>query len=656
VTAADRGVPGVANIWVDPDGGTCRRAVTARPYLSARACANVQQAANAAVAGDLVLVADGTYPGVTLSGKKRLTIQGAGPGRPSLGQVVVSADHQTFRHLLVQNRDDQPRRECGFGLLDFTVFVCGPDNTFDDVVIDGLRHGIGDPARKGGLQVTDTATRLVFANGEIRDVWDSKGFQGGADDMRIINTTFRDIRLTPAGGAAGVHNECAYVTGGNRQAWVRNRFLLCPVMAMFFPNYAGGPPFTGVLIERNVVTHALNEDGAWHDGSPFVIPNGANGQNQVNNWVIRYNTFEVSPVITRTPSTADDNGSARFYGNLGADGDCGIPEWTYSYNVGETCGGKGEVQVRPGINASSRPNQAPFYVDAPRLDFRLRPGAAAIDRADPIGFPRVDADGINAPLGAAPDAGAYELGTGVLLVGGLGSSADARRGAAAAIRRFQADAGANLLVTLGDNDSTGGRRFSAAWHASFGWLAGARIDVAGALGPADRSTRQGRYQFASLRMPAAYYVRRLRDVEVVVLDSTRVTPAQTAWLERTLSAPSTRFRMVALHSSPFNCSAEDVNSAVREAWTPLFERHGVRLVLGGDAAGYQRFRKGRVTYVVGSVVAPGGKRLARCLRGYPRGLAAKPVPAFVYVTAGAGRAQVRAMGLDGKTVDRFRIG
>ena len=95
-------------------------------------------------------------------------------------------------------------------------------------------------------------------------------------------------------------------------------------------------------------THTLNDGGTWHDGAAFVIPNGANGQNQVNNWVVRYNTFEVPPLITSTPSTADDNGSARFYGNLGADGACGIPEWTYSYNVGETCGGKGEVRVRPG--------------------------------------------------------------------------------------------------------------------------------------------------------------------------------------------------------------------------------------------------------------------------------------------------------------------
>ena len=221
------------------------------------------------------------------------------------------------------------------------------------------------------------------------------------------------------------------------------------------------------------------------------------------------------------------------------------------------------MRVRPGINAPTRQNQAPFYVDAPRLDFRLRTGSAAIDRGDPTAYPSVDADGVRRPLGGKPDAGAYEFGSGVLVAGDLGATSAARRTAAAALRRFQQADAANLLVSLGNNDSTRGRGFAAAWRSSFGWLPEARIDVAGALGPADRSGRSGGYQYAALGMPGAYYVRRLRDVEVIVLDSTRVTAAQTAWLQRTLAEPSTRFRMVVLHHPPFSCGSELAEEAVR---------------------------------------------------------------------------------------------
>ena len=86
-------IPGVANVWLDPDGGSCLRSAKARPYISAQACADLPSAANAAAQGDIVLVRDGTYPGAILSARKRITIQGAGPGRPSFGQVVVSGSN-----------------------------------------------------------------------------------------------------------------------------------------------------------------------------------------------------------------------------------------------------------------------------------------------------------------------------------------------------------------------------------------------------------------------------------------------------------------------------------------------------------------------------------------------------------------------------------
>jgi chitodextrinase len=401
---------GSANLWVDTSGGSCLRLSTPAGYVDVQACGSLQAAANAAASGDTINIVDGTYPGQELSGTKSLTFRAAGPGRPSFGQLVSAASNITVRGILVENRSAQPEPFCSTWVLDYTLFVCAPNNTYDDVIVDGLHHGSGDSQRRGGIEVMGGATGFVFKNGEIRGVWDSKGFQGGADNMLLENNYWHDIRLTSAGGAAGIHNECVYITAGNNQIWRGNRFILCPVMAMFFANYAGGPPFSGVVVENNVFTHALNDDGSWHDGSSFVVPNGSSGQNQVNNWVVRYNTFEVPPSITSTPGGGDNNGSAQFYGNLGAAGDCGIPEWTYSYNLGSTCGGVGDVNVANAVNTRSSPNQAPFYVNAPGGDFHLKAGVAAIDKGDPGRFPSTDKDGKGRPVGPRPDAGAYEYG------------------------------------------------------------------------------------------------------------------------------------------------------------------------------------------------------------------------------------------------------
>jgi hypothetical protein len=126
--------------------------------------------------------------------------------------------------------------------------------------------------------------------------------------------------------------------------------------------------------------------------------------------------------------------------------------------------------------------------------------------------------------------------TSILAIGdfGVGGTARARgrRGRSSVRERNPSQ----LLVTLGDNDYTRGRSFASSWNASFGWLAAAEVGVAGTLGNHDVQVRRGRYEFGLLRMPGPYYVRRVGEVELIVLDSTAISAAQTAWLRRTLAA------------------------------------------------------------------------------------------------------------------------
>ena len=393
---------GSANLWLDPNGGSCTRQAVAGAYLDAQACASLQAASDNALSGDTINIVDGAYPGQELAGSKTLSFRAAGPGRPSFGQFVTSASNVTIAGVLIENRSPQPTPFCSSWVLDYTLFVCGPNSVFENVIVDGLRHGSGDPERRGGIELSSSATSFVFRDGEIRSVRDSKGFQGGADNMLLEHNSWHDIALTPPGAAAGVHNECAYITEGDNQIWRRNRFVLCPVMAMFFANFIGGAPFSGVTVENNLFTHTLNDDGSWHDGSSFVIPSGAGGQNRVDNWIVRYNSFEVPPDIANVP------GSALFYGNLGADPDCDLSAWTLSFNVGSTCGRPGERSVANAVNTRANPNQAPFYVNALTQDFHLKAGAnPAVDVGLPA-FPTLDLDGGGRPFGGLVDAGAYE--------------------------------------------------------------------------------------------------------------------------------------------------------------------------------------------------------------------------------------------------------
>ena len=383
---------GTAHVWVDANGGSCSRSVTPRAYADARACRNLQSAYHAAQAGETVAIRTATYPGQTLAaGTKRVTFRAAGPGRPTFGHFVSAAANVTVRGVVIQDRSEQSGTctNAPYGIL----VACGQSQTYDNVIVDGLntggKHGIETPGRG-----------FTLKNSEIRNIRDRKGFEGGADDMLFENNYWHDITIR----TDGVHNECMYINGGNRSVYRRNLFIGCPVMAMFFTNWSGGPPYRDVLIENNVFGHTLDDSGDWHSGPALLLGGGFDNQNTWFAWTVRYNTFETDPFVGDAPG-----GSSRWYGNLGGI-DC-APAFTYSYNVGQTCGGKGEVNVRNATNDATHRNRAPFYVNAPAGDFRLRRGAVAIDKGDPRAFPRLDKNRAKRPVARAPDAGAYEFGS-----------------------------------------------------------------------------------------------------------------------------------------------------------------------------------------------------------------------------------------------------
>ncbi len=98
----------------------------------------------------------------------------------------------------------------------------------------------------------------------------------------------------------------------------------------------------------------------------------------------------------------------------------------------------------------------------------------------------------------------------------------------------------------------------------------------------------------------AWYSQRVGNALVIILDSNVPDdPDQLAWLEAELAGSRDRWIIAAMHHPPYSAGSHGSSRSVREAFTPLFERYGVDLVLAGHDHDYQRSKPiNGVTYVV----------------------------------------------------------
>jgi tartrate-resistant acid phosphatase type 5 len=255
--------------------------------------------------------------------------------------------------------------------------------------------------------------------------------------------------------------------------------------------------------------------------------------------------------------------------------------------------------------------------------------------------------------GQQPPAGVVRL----IAVGDFGVGGEAQRRFGAAVRSFEARNPAELFVALGDNDYTEDpSAFHANWEASFGWMRGAGVDVTGVLGNHDVRVDGGRYEFDELRMPRRYFRRALGPVELYLLDSNNVDPAQTTWLRRTLARSRARWRIAVAHHPAFSCGTYGSHHHVVAQWVPLFERYRVRLMLAGHDHNYQRFAPRRgVRYVIHGGGNPNLYPLRSCPAGYPRRLRASREQGFLYLVARPGRLDGYAVTPAGRRTDHFTL-
>jgi hypothetical protein len=123
-----------------------------------------------------------------------------------------------------------------------------------------------------------------------------------------------------------------------------------------------------------------------------------------------------------------------------------------------------------------------------------------------------------------------------------------------------------------------------------------------ALGNHDVTTNNGNDLVAHLGLPGHTYEKVLSragvSVQILVLDSTDVSAAQTAWLTTRLETGSYRWRIVMFHHPVWSCSTHGSTRTIIDSWLPIIESHHVDLVLTGHDHNYQRFADASTTVVV----------------------------------------------------------
>lgn len=246
--------------------------------------------------------------------------------------------------------------------------------------------------------------------------------------------------------------------------------------------------------------------------------------------------------------------------------------------------------------------------------------------------------------------------TNVLVIGDFGDGGGNERAVAAAMEDYATMTPIAALVTTGDNLYTDD--VAAAWEEPFGWVAAMGIPVYAAWGNHDlESSSRSEAVMATLAPPGRWYEVQLGEATLIVLDANQVeNPDQVAWLESVLTEPRNGPLVVSFHQPAFSCAKHGSTEEVISTWAPLFEAHGVDLVLNGHDHDYERFELNGVTYVV---TGGGGRTLysiGTCPGGTPQ-----PVVGddnhyhFVGLHIAADGITVEALTPDGDVIDEFSL-
>ena len=369
--------------YISPTGNDSANCTVSAP------CQSISRAYTVAAAGDVIEVAAGTYGRqVISSGTKAVTIQPANGAIVIFGTTSIQASNITMKGITIQRNDDPG--------LAATLEAGGSNLTFDGVNVDTKRID----GRQG---LYANGSNNTFKNGSSHDVQDEKaalisGTNNTFDNFDFYNAIFQ---------TDGVHMECAYVIGADGLVIKNSKFWNCAVMDVFVTrgSWYNAPKYGNLTFENNVFSHPTLGSGWHYYGLAFgdALAYDAASTDGIK---VRYNTFEndvlVDPSITW-------GGASEWVGNVGGGWPC-KSGMNFRYNVGTKCS-TSDKAVSPASSTQTTVS-GQKWANPSTLDFHLTATSPAIDAGDPTSYPAKDKDGKTRYIGAAPDAGAFEYGTG----------------------------------------------------------------------------------------------------------------------------------------------------------------------------------------------------------------------------------------------------
>ncbi|MGH8977998.1 MAG: metallophosphoesterase family protein, partial [Acidimicrobiia bacterium] len=172
------------------------------------------------------------------------------------------------------------------------------------------------------------------------------------------------------------------------------------------------------------------------------------------------------------------------------------------------------------------------------------------------------------------------------------------------------------------------------------------------LGNHDVLDGHGNAQLQALGQRGRWWAEEWGDLLLVGLDSNPPVPdEQIEFVERTLTASTARWRVVALHHPPYSAGYQGSDRSTRELFAPIFGRHRVDVVLSAHDHDYQRSVPiDGVTYIV-----TGGAARARFTGTRAFTAESFRVRHFVEVMVAGDHLVVRGIDQQGRVFDEFSL-